>query len=48
VPVVTIAIDTPDRIAALFGIVDELTRERGLVTSELVPATWALHTVSGL
>ena len=43
VPVVTIAIDTPDRIAALFDIVDELTRERGLVTSELVPATSALH-----
>jgi PII-like signaling protein len=48
VPVVTIAIDAPDRIAALFGIVDELTRERGLVTSELVPATSALHTVPGL
>jgi PII-like signaling protein len=48
VPVVTIAIDTPDRIATLFPIVDELTRERGLVTSELVPATSALHTVPGL
>jgi PII-like signaling protein len=48
VPVVTIAIDTPDRIAALFGIVDELTRERGLVTSELVPTTSAMHTVPGL
>lgn len=48
VPTVTIAIDTPDRIAALFPIVDELTRERGLVTSELVPATSALHTVPGL
>jgi PII-like signaling protein len=43
VPVVTVAIDTPDRIAALFDIVDELTRERGLVTSELVPAISALH-----
>lgn len=48
VPVVTVAIDTPDRIEALFDIVDELTRERGLVTSELVPATSALHTVPGL
>jgi PII-like signaling protein len=43
VPVVTVAIDTPDRIAALFPIVDELTRERGLVTSELIPASSALH-----
>ena len=43
VPVVTEAIDTPARIAALFPIVDELTREWGLVTSELVPATSALH-----
>jgi PII-like signaling protein len=43
VPVVTVAIDTPDRIAALFPIVDELTRERGLVTSELIPATSTLH-----
>ncbi len=48
VPVVTIAIDTPDRIASLFAIVDELTSERGLVTSELVPASSALHTVPGL
>jgi PII-like signaling protein len=38
VPVVTEVIDTPSRIAALFAIVDELTREHGLVTSELVPA----------
>jgi PII-like signaling protein len=38
VPVVTVAIDTPNRIATLFEIVDELTHERGLVTSELVPA----------
>jgi PII-like signaling protein len=37
VPVVTETIDSPERIAALFPIVDELTRERGLVTSELVP-----------
>jgi len=38
VPVVTTVIDTPDRIAAAFGVVDELTRESGLVTSEIVPA----------
>jgi PII-like signaling protein len=43
VPVVTVAIDTPQRIAALFPLVEELTHERGLVTSELVPATSALH-----
>ncbi|HEY3895499.1 MAG TPA: DUF190 domain-containing protein [Pseudonocardiaceae bacterium] len=39
VPVVTIIIDTPDRIAASFDIVDELTTEHGVVTSEMVPAT---------
>lgn len=37
VPAVTVVIDTPERIAAAFGVVDELTREQGLVTSELVP-----------
>jgi PII-like signaling protein len=48
VPVVTVVIDTPERITELFPIVDELTRERGLVTSELVPASSPLHTVPGL
>jgi PII-like signaling protein len=48
VPVVTEVIDTPERIAALFPTVDELTRERGLVTSEIVPTRSALHDVSGL
>jgi PII-like signaling protein len=43
VPVVTIVIDRPERIAAAFDIVDELTAERGLVTSEMVPAAAALH-----
>lgn len=43
VPVVTIVIDTPARIARWFGIVDELTAERGLVTSELVPALAAVN-----
>lgn len=48
VPVVTETIDTPERIAALFPIVDELTHEQGLLTSELVPATSALHEAPGL
>ena len=38
VPVITTIIDTPERIAASFEIVDELTRDAGLVTSEMVPA----------
>lgn len=42
VPVVTAVVDTPARMAALFPIVDELTDERGLVTSEVVPANIAL------
>ncbi len=42
VPNVTIIVDAPDRIAAAFDIVDELTSERGLVTSEMVPAMAAL------
>ena len=42
VPVVTILVDTPAGIARSFAIVDELTREHGLVTSEMVPAMSAL------
>lgn len=38
VPVVTVVIDSPARIARWFEIVDELTGASGLVTSELVPA----------
>jgi PII-like signaling protein len=38
VPAVTIVIDSPERIAAAFAIIDELTTEAGLVTSEAVPA----------
>jgi PII-like signaling protein len=38
VPAVTIVIDSPERIAAAFTIIDELTAEQGLVTSEAVPA----------
>ncbi len=42
VPVVTIIVDTPERIAKSFEIVDELTGEAGLVTSEMVPAMASL------
>ena len=42
VPVVTIIVDTPERIAESFKIVDELTNEAGLVTSEMVPAMASL------
>ena len=38
VPAVTVVIDSPDRTAAAFAIIDELTAETGLVTSEIVPA----------
>jgi PII-like signaling protein len=38
VPVVTIVIDSPERIATAFPIIDELTSEHGLVTSETIPA----------
>jgi PII-like signaling protein len=38
VPVTTIVVDAPDRIAASFDIIDQLTGKHGLVTSELVPA----------
>jgi PII-like signaling protein len=38
VPVVTVIVDTPERIRTWFEIVDELTSELGLVTSEMVPA----------
>jgi PII-like signaling protein len=42
VPVVTIVVDTPERVAGAFDIVDELTEEQGLVTSEIVPAMAAM------
>lgn len=38
VPVITVVVDTPERIRRWFRVVDELTDETGLVTSELVPA----------
>jgi PII-like signaling protein len=42
VPVCTIVIDTPERIGRSFQIIDELTAEQGLVTSEMVPAAAAM------
>ena len=38
VPTITIVIDTPERIRQWFEIVDELTDEAGVITSELLPA----------
>jgi PII-like signaling protein len=40
VPVVTVVVDTPERIARSFALIDELTVEHGLVTSEMVPTAW--------
>jgi PII-like signaling protein len=52
VPVVTTVIDTPEAIARSFQIVDEVTVQAGLVTSEMVPASAArvddTHTRGGL
>ena len=42
VPVTTVVVDSPDRIAASFEIIDEITTEYGLVTSELVPALMSI------
>jgi PII-like signaling protein len=39
VPAVTIVIDTPERIATAFDVIDDLTAEQGLVTCETVPAS---------
>ena len=41
VPVVTVLVDTPERSARWFELVDELTATSGLVTSEVVPAARA-------
>lgn len=38
VPILTVVVDTPERIGDWFAIVDELTDETGVVTSEIVPA----------
>jgi PII-like signaling protein len=37
VPVLTVVVDEPSRVAEWFSVVDEVTRDAGLVTSELVP-----------
>ena len=37
VPVLTVLVDSPEGIRRTYGLVDELTTETGLVTSELVP-----------
>ena len=42
VPVLTVIVDAPDAIRRWFEIVDDVTRETGLVTSELVPAARAV------
>jgi PII-like signaling protein len=38
VPVLTLLLDTPENVLRWFEIVDQMTRETGLVTSEIVPA----------
>jgi PII-like signaling protein len=38
VPVLTVVVDSPSQIRRWFELVDELTDETGLVTSEMVPA----------
>jgi PII-like signaling protein len=38
VPVLTMVLDTPENALRWFAIVDEMTRQSGLVTSEIVPA----------
>ncbi len=38
VPVLTMVLDTPRNALRWFAIIDEMTRESGLVTSEIVPA----------
>ncbi len=40
VPVLVVAIDTPERVRGWWPVVDELTKEHGLVTSELVPTSF--------
>ncbi|CDP84119.1 MULTISPECIES: DUF190 domain-containing protein [Mycolicibacterium] len=38
VPVTTIVVDTSERIAGAFEVIDEITREHGVVSAELVPS----------
>jgi PII-like signaling protein len=48
VPVVTVALEVPERAAVTFALIDELTAEHGLVTSEMVPALSVLGEGGGL
>ena len=41
VPVVTMLLDTPANARRWFEIVDEMTQQTGLLTSEIVPVLWA-------
>jgi PII-like signaling protein len=41
-PAVTIVIDTPERISTAFSVIDELTTDHGLVTSQTIPAMRAI------
>jgi PII-like signaling protein len=43
VPVMTVIVDRPSRIARSFAIVDELTGSHGVVTCEMVPALLAIE-----
>jgi hypothetical protein len=54
---VTVIVDTPRRVRQWFAVVDRLTSDTGLVTSEMVPAfpatagecmTGGLHLAEGL
>lgn len=38
VPVTTIVVDTPNGITEAFEIIDELTREHGVISAEMVPS----------
>ena len=42
VPVLTVVVDAPERIAASFTLIDELTGDHGVVSSEMVPALTAV------
>jgi PII-like signaling protein len=37
-PILTVIVDTPERTATWFTLIDQLTSQTGLVTSEMVPA----------
>jgi PII-like signaling protein len=42
VPVITVVVDRPDAMRRWWSVIDEVTDEAGLVTSELVPAAQAI------